>query len=219
MTTNAERIKELEKKPHLHYTVSEGCISCNQLELLKEAQNEIDTEIKSKKRAEEEVILGGIITKAKFTTTKAKGEKMAIINLEDLSGQTEVLVFPSAYKTTEKFIMKDAIVCIKGKVNLREERPKLVANNIIPVEELQKKYTQAIIINLTATGIDEKSLTILKSILESHPGTTPVYLNFKMADGKKVEVSVEERLKVDPSDELAVEIERLLGEGTVSFKT
>ncbi|KPK38703.1 MAG: DNA polymerase III subunit alpha [Omnitrophica WOR_2 bacterium SM23_29] len=172
-----------------------------------------------KKRAEEEVILGGIITKVKFTTTKAKNEKMAIINLEDLSGQSEVLVFPSAYTTTEKFIRKDAIVCIKGKVNLREEKPKLIANNIIPLEELQKKYTQAIIINLTTTGIDEKSLTILKSILESHPGTTPVYLNFKMADGKKVEVSVEEKLKVEPSDELAVEIERLLGGGTVSFKT
>ncbi len=171
----------------------------------------------SKKRADEEAVLGGIIAKVKFTTTK-KNEKMAIMNLEDLSGQTEVLVFPNAYKSTEKFIRKDAIVCIKGRVNLREEKPKLVANDIIPLEELQQKYTQAIIINLTTTGIDEKSLTVLKSILESHPGKIPVYLNFKMADGKKVEVSVEEKLKVRPSDELAGEIEKLLGEGTVLFK-
>lgn len=181
----------------------------------------VTTKIKDlgKKRPDEEVVLGGIIAKVKSTMTKAKNEKMAIINLEDLSGKTEVLVFPNAYKTTERFIRKDAIVCIKGRVNLREERPKLVANDITPVEELQKRYTQAIVINLSTTGIDEKSLNLLKAILQSHPGTTPVYLNFKMADGKRVEVSVEEKLKVEPSDELAVEIERLLGGGTISFKT
>lgn len=172
-----------------------------------------------KKRAEQEAILGGIITKVKFTTTKAKNERMAIINLEDLSGQAEVLVFPSAFSSAERFIRKDAIVCVKGKVNLREEKPKLVANDIIPVEELQKRYTQTIVVTLATTGIDEKSLTVLKAILQSHPGAVPVYLNFKMADGKKVEVSVEDKLRVEPCDELALEIEKLLGEGTVSFKT
>ncbi len=172
-----------------------------------------------KRRAEEEVALGGIISKVKFTITKAKNEKMAIINLEDLTGKAEVLVFPKTFATTEKFIRKDAIICVKGKVNLREERPKLIANDVMPFEELQKKYIQAIIINLSTTGIDEKALTVLKSILESHPGTAPVYLNFKMADGKRVEVSVEERLKVEPSDSLTTEIEKLLGEGAVSFKT
>ncbi len=172
----------------------------------------------AKRKPEEEVTLGGIISKVKFTTTKAKSEKMAIISLEDLSGQCELLVFPKTFSATEKFIRKDAIVFVKGRVNLREERPKIVANDIIPLDELQKKLTQAIIINLT-TGIDDKSLNNLKSILQSHPGTAPVYLNFRMADGKKVEVSVEEKLKVEPSDKLAVEIERLLGEGAVSFRT
>ncbi len=184
-------------------------------------KNYVTTLIKdlNRKRAEEEAILGGIISKVKFTTTKAKNEKMAIMSLEDLSGQTEILVFPSVFSSTERFIRKDAIVCVKGRVNLREEKPKLVANDIIPVDELQRKYTQAIIINLATTGIDEKSLTDLKVILQSHTGATPVYLNFKMADGKKVEVSVEDKLRVEPSDQLTLEIEKLLGDGTVSFKT
>ncbi len=172
-----------------------------------------------KRRADEDVSVGGIISKIKFTITKAKSEKMAIINLEDLTGQIETLVFPKTFAVTEKFIKKDAVICVKGKLNLREDRPKLIANDIIPFDELRKKYTQAIIINLSTTGIDEKALTVLKSILESHPGAAPVYLNFKMADGKKVEVSVEERLKVEPSDNLTTEIEKLLGEGAVSFKT
>ncbi|MFH0771627.1 MAG: DNA polymerase III subunit alpha [Candidatus Omnitrophota bacterium] len=171
-----------------------------------------------KKRSEEEVLLGGIISKVKFTITKARNEKMAIINLEDLTGQTEVLVFPKTFAVTEKLIIKDAIVCVKGKVNLREDRPKLIASDIVPIEELQKTRTQAVIINLSTTGIGEKSLSLLKSILESYPGSAPVLLNFSMTDGKKVEVSVENKLKVEPSDKLASEIEKLLGEGAVSFK-
>ena len=171
-----------------------------------------------KRRPDEEVNVGGIISKLKFTITKAKSEKMAIMSIEDLTGETEVLVFPKTFVNTEKFIKKDAIVCVKGKVSLREDRPKIIANDIMPLEELQKKYTLALIINLN-TGIDEQALTKLKSVLESHPGTAPVYLHFKMSDGKRFEISVEEKLKVEPSDSLTFEIEGLLGEGVVSFKT
>lgn len=171
-----------------------------------------------KRRMDEEVSVGGIISKLKFTITKAKSEKMAIMSIEDLTGEAEVLVFPKTFADTEKFIRKDAIVCVKGKINLREERPKIIANDIMPLEELQKKYTQAIIINLNV-GIDERELTKLKTVLESHPGTAPVYLHFKMADGKRFEISVEEKLKVEPSDSLTLDIEKLLGEGVVSFKT
>ncbi|MFA5094963.1 MAG: OB-fold nucleic acid binding domain-containing protein, partial [Candidatus Omnitrophota bacterium] len=153
-----------------------------------------------------------------FTITKAKSEKMAIMGVEDLTGETEVLVFPKAFVTTEKHIRKDAIVCVKGRVSLREDRPKIIANDIIPLDEVQKRYTQAIIINLDA-GIGEDSMTRLKTVLESHPGTAPVYLHFKMADGKRFEISVEEKLKVEPSDILTTEIEKLLGDGVVTFKT
>lgn len=45
MITTKERIEKLEKKPHLHYTISDSCISCNQLEILKEAQKEAQKEI------------------------------------------------------------------------------------------------------------------------------------------------------------------------------
>lgn len=171
-----------------------------------------------KRRMDEEVNVGGIISKLKFTITKAKSEKMAIMSIEDLTGETEVLVFPKTFANTEKFIKKDAIVCVKGKVSLREDRPKIIANDIIPLEELQRKYIQALIISLN-TGIDDLALTKLKSVLESHPGTAPVYLHFKMSDGKQFEISVEEKLKVEPSDSLTSDIERLLGEGVVSFKT
>ncbi len=171
-----------------------------------------------KRRPDEEVNIGGIISKLKFTITKAKSEKMAIMGVEDLTGETEVLVFPKAFVTTEKHIRKDAIVCVKGRVSLREDRPKIIANDIIPLDEVQKRYTQAIIINLDA-GIGEDSMTRLKTVLESHPGTAPVYLHFKMADGKRFEISVEEKLKVEPSDILTTEIEKLLGDGVVTFKT
>ena len=171
-----------------------------------------------KRRMDEDVNVGGIISKLKFTITKAKSEKMAIMSIEDLTGEAEVLVFPKTFANTEKFIRKDAIVCVKGKVNLREDRPKIMANDIIPLEELQRKYIQALIISLN-TGIDDLALTKLKTVLESHPGTAPVYLHFKMSDGKQFEISVEEKLKVEPSDSLTSDIERLLGEGVVSFKT
>lgn len=67
MITNEERIKELEKKPHLHYTVSNTCISCNQLDILKEAQKEIDTLLHTREVLMEHINLSEAEMKSKDT--------------------------------------------------------------------------------------------------------------------------------------------------------
>ena len=46
----------------------------------------------------EVVRLGGIMSKARITTTRKTGEKMAIVGLEDLTGTVETLVFPRTFQ-------------------------------------------------------------------------------------------------------------------------
>ena len=76
---------------------------------------------------------------------------MAIMMLEDLDGSVEVLVFPGAYQNYGKYVRKDAIVFVKGRLSLREEHPKIVADEVIPLEQAQEKYTTGVIIKLVTT--------------------------------------------------------------------
>ncbi|MFH1868555.1 MAG: DNA polymerase III subunit alpha, partial [Candidatus Omnitrophota bacterium] len=164
----------------------------------------------------DKVSIGGIITKAKFTFTKKTVEKMAILKLEDLKGTAEVLVFPRSFKDAERNIKEDAIVFVRGRVNMREDTPKIIAEEILPLEEARTKYTQALSVELITTGLEKDTLTKLRQIFIAHKGPTPIYINFNTPEDKKVQMAAGKDISVLPSDELISEIEKLVGEGCVS---
>jgi DNA polymerase-3 subunit alpha len=166
----------------------------------------------------DEVLIGGIISKVKFTTTRKTGEKMAIVTLEDLSGTVEVLVFPVTFAKCGSLVKADAVVFVKGRLSLREEEPKIVANEVVTLDSVRSKYTKAITVNLLTAGLEKNSLESLKKILSRYPGRVPVYLNFVKPDGKRATVATANNLLVEPHDGLVKDIEKILGRDVVSFK-
>ncbi|MDP3804009.1 MAG: DNA polymerase III subunit alpha, partial [Candidatus Omnitrophota bacterium] len=166
----------------------------------------------------DEVLLGGIISKAKFTTTRKTNEKMAIITLEDLESSVEVLVFPSTFSKSGSLIKHDAMVFVKGRINSREEAAKIVANEIVALESVRMKYTKAVSLELIMAGLEKGALDNLKKVLSRYPGRVPVYLNFKKPDGKRVMLSIGESYSVEPHEGLVRDIEKIFGRDIVSFK-
>ncbi|MGH9961650.1 MAG: DNA polymerase III subunit alpha, partial [Pyrinomonadaceae bacterium] len=60
-----------------------------------------------------EVSLGGILTTIKNLKTK-KGDRMAVIALEDLSGALEAVIFPEPFQRYERLLKSDALLLVKG---------------------------------------------------------------------------------------------------------
>ncbi len=167
----------------------------------------------------DEVLIGGIISKVKFTVTRKTNEKMAIMTLEDLSGDVEVLVFPSTFSKAAALVKQDAMVFVKGRLNLREEEPKIVANEISTLDSVRSKYTKALLIELVMAGLEKTALDNLKKVLSRYPGSVPVYLNFLKPDGKRTLLSVGKALTVEPHEGLVRDIEKIFGRDVVNFKT
>lgn len=68
------------------------------------------------------VQLSGVIASLRTSITKSRGEKMAILVLEDFSGQASITVFPATYAKFQDLLSKDAVVKISGVV-MHRERP------------------------------------------------------------------------------------------------
>jgi DNA polymerase-3 subunit alpha len=165
----------------------------------------------------DEIRIGGIMSKVKFTVTKRTNEKMAIVTLEDLSGTVEVLVFPSTFAKAAPLIKQDAIVFVSGRLSLREDEPKIAANDVVSIETVRSKYTKALSIELVATGLEKTALDNLKRVLSRYPGRVPVYLNFVKSDGNHTKVFVGKTFCVEPHDGLVRDVEKIFGSGVVNF--
>jgi DNA polymerase-3 subunit alpha len=165
-----------------------------------------------------EVTLGGIVNQIQEIMTK-KGEKMAFLSLEDLTGHCEVVVFPNLYKSSAAMLAKDTILFVRGRVDMREDDAKVIANEVLPLGEVQKNLTRVVSVDLATTGLSLDTLNKLKEILSAHKGAVPLYLTFRSPDGKAVVVSPSEAFRVDSSAELFQELENLLGENVVKIRT
>lgn len=168
-------------------------------------------------RDQDEVSIGGLIERSKEIMTK-KGEKMAFVSLQDLDGVVEVIAFPDTFKKSQRFIKQDSVVFVRGRVNRRQEPPKITATEIIPVKEVRIRYTRAVWIDLPLGDLSEETLRMLKETLVSFQGEVPVCLNFIDAGQKLTQLQAGLGIRVRPTDDFISRVEKLLGANCVSLK-
>ncbi len=163
--------------------------------------------------------VGGLITKLKKTATRKTNERMAILSLEDLEGEVEVLVYPRAYPKAEPYLKADALVFIRGKVDRKEEKPKLLADEVVSLMEVRERYTRAVKIDLYTAGMQESVFASLKAILAGFPGKIPVSLVLHTPENGDTVISCGDGLRVKPGEGLIEKVEELLGEDVLKFET
>ncbi len=167
----------------------------------------------------QEVLVGGIINKAKITVTRKKAEKMAIVTLEDLESFVEVLVFPKTYRKDPELVKEDNMVYVHGRLNLREEEPKIVAEDIIPLEKVKERFTRSVLIRLSTTGLEENMLKGIRRVIRKYKGKIPVYIDLLSPEGRKIRLSTDKDMSVFPTDDLIGEMEQIAGTGNVKLLT
>ncbi|MEG1849615.1 MAG: DNA polymerase III subunit alpha, partial [Oscillospiraceae bacterium] len=83
-----------------------------------------------------EVKIAAVISAKKLVVTK-RGDTMAYLNAEDLTGSLEVLVFPRVLEQFRALTEVDSIVCLSGRLSYREEeQPKLRLEAVISLNEM-----------------------------------------------------------------------------------
>ncbi|MBI4845792.1 MAG: DNA polymerase III subunit alpha, partial [Candidatus Omnitrophica bacterium] len=140
---------------------------------------------------DEEVHIAGVLEKIKLTITKRKAEKMAIIRLSDQDNFIDVLIFPETFKKTCMHLNQDQVVVIKGNVDANEETPKIIAANVIPIDQVPFILIDSINLNISSIDLKQKIFTKIKAVLNPHPGRTPVHLALSDKNGRRVKIQTE----------------------------
>jgi len=161
----------------------------------------------------EEVTLGGIIIRVKQIQSK-KRDIMAYLTVEDLYGITEVIVFPDLYRESSGIISEDTPIIISGQIDKTDKGLKVIAKKIFSIEsgDTQKTEINKLTLTLT-TDTNTENLIRLKKIILRYSGNCPVYL--RITSPNHWETIVSTALGVKPSKEMVIEVENLMGKGTV----
>lgn len=162
------------------------------------------------------VAMIAMVAAVRHTVTKSRGERMAILTLEDLEGSVEAVAFPEVFKTVNSYLKEGVIIVVKGKMLSRKGKDgKLSGPRNIIIDELRdinEIYQLVKLIRIDTTGISPDKLPLIRKKLEHFPGQVPVHLQIDTRNHKSVEIKVGRNLYVTPSEVLMDEIKVIVGE-------
>ncbi len=167
-----------------------------------------------------DVTVGGIIASIRQLKTR-KGDRMAVIMLEDPHGSVEVVVFPEAYAKCASVLETGAMVVVKGKVELDEETIRMTAAEVLPIEAMRQKMSRELSIKLTSPPHGRQTFEALADLFARHRGDRRVVLELELRDQQpplRLRAPLAAAVRVRPSDQLATEVERICGAGTVVLR-
>ena len=106
-------------------------ISGHPLEEFKDKLSKLEGGIKRLEECKEghDCIVAGQITGIREVMTK-KGDRMMFVNLEDLTGSLDVVVFPKVYEEFRNLLIVDNCVAMKGKVSKRNDATSFIADKV-----------------------------------------------------------------------------------------
>jgi DNA polymerase-3 subunit alpha len=117
--------------------------------------------------------VGGVVTNLQRKYTR-KGELMAVFVLEDLEAAVEVMVFPKTMAEHGVKLADDRVVCVRGRLDTRDDLPKIVA---MEVEAVEVSHEAAPLrLTFAPHALDGPRVEALKRLLVAHPGESPVIL-------------------------------------------
>jgi DNA polymerase-3 subunit alpha len=150
-------------------------------------------------------VVGGVVTNLQRKWTK-KGDLMAVFLLEDLQSSIEVMVFPKTMAAHGHLLEDDAVVIVKGRIDSRDDQPKVMATEIERFEPITDGAPPVRIV-LSPNVLSETVLGSLKELLVEHPGESQVFLHL----GERQVLRLPDQFCVDASNGLVAELRVLLG--------
>lgn len=124
------------------------------------------------------VKVAGVITKVKKRYTK-KNTTMATLEIEDLYGTINILIFDRAFELYNNIILEDNKVFIEGRLSIRDDEPtKVIVSSMRELDSVQsessniqqKKAYQKVIVDIT--NFDEEKKQKLRGFIKFFTGDT-----------------------------------------------
>lgn len=160
----------------------------------------------------------GLVVATRVMITK-RGSKMGLVTLDDKSARLEIMLFTEPFEKFGHMLEKDRILICEGDVSFDDFSGgnRMNARNIIEIGEARSHFAKAVEINVHGDDVTPDWLqTFEQTLTPWRKGAVPVVINYtkQQASGKIV---LGEEWRVNPSDELMLALESMLGSTNVKI--
>jgi len=174
----------------------------------------VDLALLEGRRNGEEITVAGIVVSTRPMRSR-KGDRWAIVNLQDMTAAAEVLAFPEAYARLEATFKSPGPLVLKARVNVEEVGTRLVVMEARVLEGAPGGVRALRVRVDLAAGLDDFTLDRLLELFVAKPGPCPVVFDLLHADGSAATLRATQRVRLD--DDLLVAVRAMCGADAVEL--
>lgn len=161
--------------------------------------------------------LGGVVEEIRVTSSR-KGEPLYFLRIEDFYESLQVVVFTDVYARYERYIFVGALVLVRGRIVKENGQVKLVADDIMSLEEAALNLASSIHIHLAVEGLSGQTLSELQKLFKSQPGSCSVYLHFNIGQHTEVIQILPPTCAVLPTGDFKRRLVEMFGEDCLEVR-
>jgi DNA polymerase-3 subunit alpha len=160
-------------------------------------------------------IVCGTVRSQRQVMTK-RGKKLAIIGLEDATGNLDLVVFSEVFEALKKPIQNGQILVAEGELGQDDYNGglKIMASALYHIEEARSRFAKCLAIILTPE--DQPRLSSLQSLLKNNPGNFAVQIKYS-THYAQVSMNCSPQWFITPSEELLHNLMGLLDKDKVKL--
>jgi DNA polymerase-3 subunit alpha len=157
-----------------------------------------------------QIKIAGVVETLKIKRTR-KGDKMAVLSLEDMTGSVDVIVFPDLFAKSGYLLKGEEPLLILGSVEKGDNRSKVLAQELQSLQNVRQQSIRAIELNLVEEKISKELLEDLVDITFKYPGECRIFFRVENKGGGEFLISAGDRFRILPCVEFLREVEVLTG--------
>ena len=125
-----------------------------------------------------DVLIGGMVSSIKKAATKKPSRnghsKYINFDLEDPTGVVRCIQWPDDFARDGDKVVPEAILLIRGRVDLRSREPNIIVNKLMTLEQAEREFTKQILIKLRRGYHTEDDMRRVRDVISGTPGKTPI---------------------------------------------
>lgn len=154
------------------------------------------------------VSAGGIISDVQLRTTK-KGDKFAIVRLEDELGGTKCVLWPEVYRKNAQLVQNETAALVVGRVELSEDTPPTIIVDQLQDLDVATRANELMVLRTPQHNDPATLFDAILNLLNSNPGDCDVIVETVIDNATLVRVKANQALRVKRGSELEGDLRKL----------
>jgi len=118
----------------------------------------------------------GIVTEVQQRTTRS-GKPIMFAQLEDYTGQAELVCFSSILDRVQQHLTVDNIVLVRGEVEQRGGGTKILVREVMPMWQVREKMVRNIILTIDRRRVGAEHMNRLHQLCDRNRGNTRLFFD------------------------------------------